>query len=424
MLEFPDHPYRHFPPKRIAPIAWLLTLINPWFRLPRVKKIKAVEVSGHDAPRRIWSQGDRILFTPNRPTHADAEIFAEAIRQAGLTTQFMAAYEVFLRGRLHALAMQLLGTFSVDREGSDPKAMAQARSILAEGRHTLTIFPEGNVYLQNEQVTPFHEGAAMLALRAAKDLSGRSVRVWTVPVSIKATYTVDVRDEALTLLRRLGESLNAEWDEASSPLEKMRAVGRGALCRNLDHRGMKVPESDTLKELIRESADLVLMRLERKMKIERRPGEGLIDRVRRARRKIHQVRLDEKKFADHKAATVWADEAMVAFRIASYTGEYVASHPSLDRFAETVEKLAEDIYARELPPLGPRHAYVRFGEPVDLSEFLESFRKKAREATRALTERLERAVQDGLDALIDANPHPGGKLMISRPPSRESELVS
>ncbi len=155
MLDFSDLPYQYFPPKRNALVAWVIGVFNRLNRLPKVLKVEGVEVSGvealHRERRGRGRRRDRILFLPNHPTHADAAVFLEALRQSGFSSQMMAAYDVFLRGRMDAWVMQKLGAFSVDREGSDQRAMKEAAGILAKGKHALTIFPEGNVYLRNDR---------------------------------------------------------------------------------------------------------------------------------------------------------------------------------------------------------------------------------------------------------------------------------
>ena len=321
----------------------------------------------------------------------------------------MAAYDVFLRRKRDAWVMQKLGCFSVDREGSDAQAMKQASATLRQGRYGLTLFPEGNVYLQNDLITPFHDGAAMLALRAARELAKEGRRVLVVPVSIKATYTADVRPTVTECVDRVAAAVDAEDESGADMLHRLRWVGVAALRRNLRRRGMEIDAQLDLPDLIEASAGEVLQRLEDKIGIEAKPNDTLIDRVRKARRAIHQVRADPERVADHESATVWADEAMLAFRIASYRGDYVRSNPTVDRFAETVQKLTEDVFSVVQPPLGPRCAFVRFAEPIDTSEYLESFSAKARVAVQDLTARLEQTVQTGIDALNADNPHPGGK---------------
>ena len=416
MLDFSDLPYRFFPPKRNALVAWLIGLNNRWHRLPRVLKLDRVEVSGlEDLRSRINRHGrkrDRVLFLPNHPTHADAAAFLEAIRQAGFTTQMMAAYDVFLRSRLDAWVMQKMGAFSVDREGSDQRAMKQAAAVLARGKHALTIFPEGNVYLRNDHVTPFNDGAAFLAVRTAKELARHDVRVMAVPVSIKVTHLTDCRAVLAKLLTDLGNALDSPTnpqDNLTSPRESIVRIGSTGIRRNLTQRGLTPPKTDDLAELIEFSAGAVLSDLEVKIAVEPKDGASLIDRVRTARRVIHEVRTDEDRKADHAAALTWADQAMLAFRICSYLPDYVAERPTLDRVSETIEKLAEDVRGAMIEPIGLRRGLVRFNDPIPLDEYIAKG-KRGRQAIRDLTTACEASVQHGVDELNAQNPCTGGKL--------------
>jgi hypothetical protein len=282
------------------------------------------------------------------------------------------------------------------------------------GRHALTVFPEGNVYLQNDVVTPFHEGAAFLGLRSAKTLAEQNARVLAVPVGIKVTHLHDVRELLTGRIHALADALGASLSKGDSPLDKLRQIGLAALARNLRYRGYDVPESPQLADLVGTASQAVIGRLEAKMALSPRASDGLIDRIRRARRVIHEIRADEARAHEHVPAAHWADEAMLAFRIASYAGNYVQSRPTVDRIAETVEKLSEDLYNRAPPPLGRRLAMVRFGEPIDLSDELAAHTGspggKFRDLAGTITERAEQAVQQGVDQLNAANGHAGGKL--------------
>lgn len=416
MLDFADLPYQFFPPKRNALVAWLMAQSNRFRRLPNRLKIDGVEVSGVEGLRgtlnRRGVRRDRVLFLPNHPTHADAAIFLEATRQAGITTQMMAAYDVFLRGRLDAWVMQKMGAFSVDREGSDQRAMKQAAAVLAKGKHALTIFPEGNVYLRNDKVTPFSDGAAFIAIRAAKELAKHDVRVFAVPVSIKATHVTDVRNDIAWLMDELAIEVDVEDinnKQRPAPREMIVLIGKTAIRRNLTKRGLKPPDTRHLDELISFSAGEVLNNLESKLQLKTKTDTSLIDRIRAARRVIHEVRTDETRIADHAAALTWADEAMLAFRIASYLPDYVAEKPTLDRISETAEKIAEDVRRKMIEPVARRKAYVRFNAPMLLDDYIGKD-KRGRAAIRDLTADAEASVQAGLDEINADNPHPGGKL--------------
>ncbi len=408
MLDFSDQPYQWFEPRRNALVAHLARCYNRWRQLPATKRIAEVRVTrAADLPRR-----SHMLLVFNHSTHADASIVLEATRQVGVFPIFMAAYDVFLRSRLDAWIMQRLGAFSVDREGSDSRAMKQAAETLLHSRHPLTIFPEGNVYLQNDHVTPFHDGAAFLALRAQKELLERDEPLFAVPAAIKATYLHDIRADLVRRIEALAAAVDSTdhgSDKTQNPREALRRIGIVALRRNLKLRGIdpREQEIDTLRGLIDYAAGTVLSGLEKKLEIEPRDGDNLIERMRQCRRKIHEVRTDPQRVADHAAAGTWNDEAMLAFRIISYYNtDYIAEKPTLDRIAETVEKLTEDVHRTATAPMADRRALVHFGEPIDLRAYLAD-NAKLRAAVRKLTADLESGVQSGLDLLNASNDAPG-----------------
>jgi len=421
MLDFADQPYRFTPPGPNRLVAWLLKRYNTRFYLPKSQRIAGVSVTGRGTLIDARREGDAVLFLPNHPTHSDAAIFLEALRQIGARTRMMAAYDVFLRGRLDAWVMRKLGAFSVDREGSDKRSMEEAMRTLTELSQTgwaLTIFPEGNVYLEGDRVTPFNDGAAFLALRAAKemapkpsgdarDTSGGGGRVLAVPVSIKVTHTTDVRGALRDRLTALADELDVEIEADAPPAEALRAVGLAAMHRNLKQRGLDEPDAADLPSLIAAAADAVLTDLEAKLDLKPKRDATPIDRVRAARRVIHEVRTDMDRAIDHAAARVWADQAMLAFRIASYSGDYLAAGTTVDRVSETLAKLDEDLHGRWPKPQHDRHAYVRFNPPIDVTDYLSI--KRSREAINQLTDDVEHAVQAGLDTLNADNPHVGGE---------------
>jgi 1-acyl-sn-glycerol-3-phosphate acyltransferase len=416
MLDYSDLPYQYFPSKRNALVAWAIGVFNRVHRLPNILKVDRVEVSGADVLRqnlRRRGRGrDRVLFLPNHPTHADAAVFIEALRQARFSTQMMAAYDVFLRGRMDAWVMQKMGAFSVDREGSDQRAMKEAAAILAKGIHALTIFPEGNVYLRNDRVTPFNDGAAFLAIRAAKELAKHGIRVVAVPVSIKLTHLSDCHAALERMLGELAAAMDVSGDDTEqslAPRDTIVRIGVAAIRRNLAQRGLTPPDTDDIAELIAFSAGSVLEDLEAKLGLEPKANASLIDRVRAARRVIHEVRMDKDRVADHAAALTWADQAMLAYRITSYLTDYVADRPTLDRVSETIEKIAEDVRRDIIEPIGVRRAYVRFNEPIPLDPYIAEG-KRGRQAIRELTADCETSVQQGLEELNARNPHPGSVL--------------
>lgn len=414
MLHFSDTPYEFYPPK---PNRWIIHLgrfLNRRRVLPGKRhRVQSVEIRGGDHLKQIRRDaGERLLYLPNHSTHSDPQIMLEAQRQVGRISCYMAAYEVMRRHRLLGWFMQRGGCFSIDRDGNDSKAMKTAIRILAAGEHGLTIFPEGNVYLMNDRITPFLEGAAFIAMKAQKEL-GAGRPIFALPVSIKATHLSDQRETIRDMLERLGKDVGTKLDRDADFLGELKRIGLTALEKNLRQRGL-IPRQETAADgdigaLLEHCADLMVGKLEEKMELRPKPEDTVKDRIRRVRGTIHQIRTNAERKADHQVAVAWADEAMLALRILSYSGSYIDENPTLDRFGETAEKLLEDTYSEHQPPVGDRHVIVRFNDPINLAERLDAFGKSAREAVRELTCDVETAVQNGLDAINAENPHAGGE---------------
>ena len=154
---------------------------------------------------------------------------------------------------------------------------------------------------------------------------------------------------------------------------------------------------------------MVIQGLETKMQLKVVARSDLVDRIRAIRREIHRIRTDLSREIDHPVAALWADEAMTAFRILSYAGNYLSESPTLDRCGETIEKLREDLYGRMYPAYAERAVQVRFGEPIDIADTM-SAGVKARELVADLTAVFEKSVQGELDRLNADNPYPGARI--------------
>jgi hypothetical protein len=119
-------------------------------------------------------------------------------------------------------------------------------------------------------------------------------------------------------------------------------------------------------------------------------------RVKQLRRKLLEAACDENASGADGTDNLLPDvrdalaDVHLALQLYSYKGDYVASKPSPERMAETVEKFEEDLYGVEATPCGWRHATVTFGEPIDVKPFLTG---KSRTAATELTARLEGDLQ-------------------------------
>lgn len=404
MLDFSDAPYQFFPAKPSPFIISLARWGNRKFSLPGSEnQVAEIKVTGEieKLEEHKKRESSRLLYIANHPTHGDPYVMLEVQRQLGVKSCFMAAYDVFLRSKLKAWVMQRVGAFSIDRETSDRKAISMAGDILQAGDYGLTIFPEGNVHLTNDLVTPFLEGASFIASRTQKSL-GTDANVIAIPISLKYSYIEDIRPKVQESIDHLAAAVKDTYDRNASVTEELMRIGSKLLVRNLAQRGyltkeeqQETLESDSLSQTLLDSAERIVSGLEPKMDISPKSSDSIQDRVKRIRSNIHKILSDPEKEIDHRSAQGWADEALLVIRILGYVTPYIRDNPSLDRIAETVEKLNEDLHNRIFFPEGNRSVIAHIGSPINVAKLLAEH-AKPREAMSALTTTLETTIQSGV----------------------------
>ena len=405
MLEFSDAPYRFFEARPSRPLIRLGRELNRHLILPGPNhRIEEIAISGEtDALHEAKRNGDRLLFVVNHPTHSDPQTLSEVHRRLGIDSCFMAAYDVFLRSRFCAWSMQRLGNFSIDREGSDRKAMAAAIDVLKEGKRALNIFPEGNVYLTNDRVTPFLDGAAFIALKAQAALGDISVKI--IPVSMKFTHLTAPRGGVTERMMKLAADSGYLFPQGSAddPVHAVLGLGQHILGGYLKRHGL-AKGGGSLYELLEVFVEDLVGGVEAGLEISPAENSPLVSRIATIRSKIHRIRTDPEA-TPHPEINGLADRAILALRIHGYLTPYLTAHPTIDRYDETVERIAEDFYSHAMPRTGPRRAMTKIHAPIDLRDFPEM---KLREALPTLTKTIQHTIQAGIDALNEANDAPGG----------------
>lgn len=415
VIQFSDAPYRFFEAKPSPFLIRVGRAANRHLILPGPNhRISELVVDGEtEQVRDAQAAGARLLFLINHPTHSDPQVVTELHRRMGIDSCFMAAYDVFLRSRFTAWTMQRLGHFSIDREGSDRKAMAAAIDVLKKGERALNIFPEGNVYLTNDRLAPFLDGAAFIALKAQAALDGIPVKI--IPVSMKFTHLTTPREAVTERMLDLGARSEYVFPAGSTsdPISAVMGMGRHILARYLRAHGhgaaLKIDDA-SLYEVLEGFAEKLVDDLEGALELSATRAAGLSDRIVKIRSRLHQLRTDRSAAPD-SALDGMAERAILALRIHGYLSPYLTEQPTIDRYDETVERIAEDFHSKAMARTGPRRAMVRVHEPMDVSDFLSSAGGNTREAISKITQKMQQMIQAGVDALNVRNDAPGGKLV-------------
>lgn len=394
-------------------------LVRPFRRLLRARRyrIRDVDVRGAEPVRRLLDEGAGLLITPNHCNHADVMLIYDLADRLHCPFHIMAAAHVFANvTSLVRMILRWHGCFSVDRAGSDLRAFKRGVSILQESPHPLVIFPEGEVYHLNDALTPFRDGAAMIALRAAR----RADRpLYCVPCAIKYTYVEDPTPALLELMAELER--RAHWrPRPERPLvERVLLFATGQLAlKEIEYLGR--PQDGTTRERLRHLREHILVGLETQYVLDPRKLD-LPERIKSVRRAC----LDALQVEDTSAsngleaeptpeAESTGDETpaksfersqienhlhdlFVVLQLYSYLGDYLEGEPAVERLAETLDKLEEDVLDVPFASVrGARRAVCTLGEPLDVSSFAG---RSARKAAPGLTRELEIRVQALLDGL-------------------------
>jgi len=379
---------------RLRPVWVRLTQRLRRRRLRRELKLVAAEFRGIERLRALVEQGAGVLITPNHAGHPDPFLLCDVADEVGRPFHFMTAWQVFaMQGRIAQRAMQWYGCFSVDREGTDLQALKQAIGILSKGANPLVIFPEGEVYHTNDRVTPFREGAAAIALSAQK-LANRPIYV--VPCATKYRYVRDPTPELESVMNELEQRLYWRPQTNRSLAERLYQFAQGALAlKEIEYLGST--QSGTLPQRIAALSEHLLGGLEQKYALHARV-QTIPERVKSVRRAC----LDRLEPADEvlKAEILGhLDDVFLVVQLFSYPGDYVAERPTIERLAETVDKLEEDGLGYHMARgRGERTAVFQVGEPIDVAKFVVGS-ATSRKAARPLTDAMEKSVQSLLDEI-------------------------
>ena len=371
--------------------------LEPWRRwyLGRYYGIAEVEIARPEEFCRGMSPGDGVLIAPNHSHDSDPHVMMEVGRRTGRQLHFMAAWQIFRpHWGLDGWVLQRMGAFSVDREGCDRRAIHQATEILTTGR-SLVVFPEGEVYRLNDRLTPLLDGVAFMALSAQRELTkaGGGRKVWIVPAAIRYRYIDDIQPQLEAAVERLEDHMRYKPPHGTPLPQRILHYGELLLTIKEKEKFQRSFENEgDLPTRIGRLTEALLERHERSY-LDRSPSaETVALRVKALRRKLFELWTDETGDEEtRRRAREALDDVQLALQAYSYPGNYITENPSIERMAETIEKLEEDLdgYAR---PKGRRRARVLFGQPIDLSQ--AGGNGRPREIAARVTDQLEAAIRE------------------------------
>ena len=129
--------------------------------------------------------------------------------------------------------------------------------------------------------------------------------------------------------------------------------------------------------------------------------ERVPDRVKWLRNHIRRILIDpESDLSDEESWALYddLDTLFTAVQLYSYPGQYLKADPSVDRIAETLLKLEEDVSGQGAYP-SPCEAHIRFAEPIEVNAFLEERSLTTKSAVGPMTRLIAEEIQAMLESL-------------------------
>lgn len=357
-----------------TPPRWWSPRLSPmWIRLWRPWRrrrggwehgLSSVEVQGQEHVLQAQQRGQSILITPNHPSHADPFVLLEVGDRLEMPMFFMTAWQVFAHThRVGRWVLRQHGCFSVNREGFDLRAVRQSVRILQQGTQPLVIFPEGEVLHLNDRVLPFREGAVAAAQLAARH-GNRTIAV--IPCGLKYTYVEDplpaLRQAMDRLESAVGLRVQHHWPV---PSRIRRLAAHLMAAKETEYLG--AAQRGTLQQRRERLIAVILGRLEDRHQIFT-PRGTIPERVKQLRYRTIRTAESVARGPSPTQHELDMRDLFLVMQLFSYPVDYLQSGPSIERLAETVDKLEEDVFGVHRTPLrGLRRAVVRFGDPIVLT---------------------------------------------------------
>lgn len=410
------------------PPQWWPSLLSPLhirllqrrrLRELREQGILEIDVQGADFVTQALKAGQGVLLISNHSFHYDSHVLIESGLRSGWHPQIMTSWQVFMMyGRMARWSLQKHGCFSVNREATDTQAIRHAVSLLTTSPNPLAIYPEGDIYHANDRVKNFREGAAGIALMAARQ---KKRPIVAIPCAMKGIYTSDPTPQLIEMMGKLEMRLGWRPTPERPLLERISRFGNGLLSlKELEYLGEV--RSGTVGERLRFLANAVLEQVRQRGGFQQR-GHDLTDQIRSLRsqvvRQIDSLR-EQGSTADSISVSAEEREKLLAQRridladlffvtqLSSYHGDYVSQKPSVERLAETIDRYEEDVFALQAPsPRATRRVIVRFGEPKPVLPQGETALQLTllwERAVQGLLDEVNRGQDDGLPSSPSATP--------------------
>lgn len=407
------------------PSAWVKRLVQEAIRAELVLFKDKLHLHPEDVDNLSQLPTDcGVILASNHADEADVRVVIELSRRSRKQFITMCNREAFdeLKG-FAGWVLQSLGYFSVKRGAKDLQAKEYAMDVVRAGKDILVVFPEGEIFYQNEKVQHFHPGVADICLKSICENrnTNPNFTAFVVPMVIKYHYSRPIENELDKRISAMEKLLSIP---ASTETLQNRLLGLAAKVIEMKAALHDLPNSYEVtsaevevaktEDVILEASENFQQDLSQKIrltqnaifqKVERRHDQAssarlpIISRSWKLGAELRKKAAEELKDAISKE-NIQRDLADLqeVEHLSAWSPRYLRGATSNDRLAESVMKLERELYKVKRPkPIPGRDILVSVSKPLNLGEFASDYEQDAKAATTHVTQVLQTLIQAMLD---------------------------
>ncbi|MBN1853547.1 MAG: 1-acyl-sn-glycerol-3-phosphate acyltransferase [Pirellulales bacterium] len=391
----------------------MITTLCKWnlrWLLRRNLKVVDVDIRDQDLKKLQSLKGARCLLLPSHSGGFEPYILIYLSKLLREDFHYLAAMEVFEKNVLVGWILQRMGAYSIIRGTADRPSFMMTKRLLIEGQRWLVIFPEGQTVWQNDTVIPFQEGVIQLAFKAYEEIARAHPQesLHCIPISIKYVYLENMDREIDESLARLESQLFPPGIRPGKTcLQRLRDISEAVLAANEKKHGVQPGAADGLGERIQRMKEHIVRMIERQLEINPRSDQPLLDRIRTCFNSVDRIlegttgscAYEQKLFAERQQAArdLYHDLWRVLQFVAIYD-DYVREMTTVERFMDVLCLLEMELF-NQRRMWGPRKAFVKVGEPLDLLDYFPKYKTGKHSVIQNITLDLESSVRAMLEQL-------------------------
>lgn len=363
-----EKPYRFVPPHRGTLWPDFIQGFDLYGRyLKLFEGVESYEVRNGDRLKKSLDAQHGILLAPNHCRMSDPLVLGFLGRETGCHLYSMASWHLFNQGWFKALAIRLMGGFSIYREGVDRKSLATAVDAMVEAKRPLVVFPEGSTTRTNDHIHDLLDGVAFVARSAAKRRAKEGLSDTVIhPIGIKYVFQGDIDATVRPVLHEIEHRLGWRTSEELPLLERVERMGEGLLAleeiRYAGHAKSGIDLALRTADLI----DAILHPLEKEWLKEEGAG-SVLPRIKALRsRMLPDMVAGTLSPEERNRRWMQLEDIYVAQQISCYIPNYLRDFPSVDRLLETIERYEEDLKDTTTYH-GSLHVIIDVDEPIIVS---------------------------------------------------------